>query len=599
SKDWLITATSINFDENTGEKISFYTDVAYGTTPLLLLYSTNYTGSGNPTSATWTPVPNITIPIKSNTSSTEEVFTFNNVDISTITGSVYFAFKYYSDAAPSRWAVDGFKIVADNEDPDSDGDGVLNGNDNCPTVANADQADADGDGVGDVCDACINTPNGETVNASGCSQSQLDDDNDGVKNNVDTCPNTPTGETVNVNGCSNGQLDDDNDGVQNSDDLCANTPIEEDVNNNGCAQSQLDDDNDDVMNNVDTCPNTPTGETVNANGCSTSQTDADGDGVKDNVDICANTPTGESVNANGCSQSQLDDDNDGVMNNLDLCANTPTGQTINTNGCSQSQLDDDNDGVKNDKDLCPNTTAGALVDAAGCFTLPANNFNVEVISETCPGKNNGQIKITAVAALNYTLTINNVPYNFTTATTYTSANLAPGTYNLCIGVTGQTYTQCYVVKVEPGVAAKISASVASGKASVEIEKGTAPFTVFVNGMEQFETSAPIFSVDVKGGDVLEVKTAVSCEGIYAKTIDGIDGVFAYPNPTQGAFEITVLTSETAVVVELYNINSQLISTKKYPVVYGKVQLSLANKPTGVYIAKVLLDQPVTLKIIKQ
>ena len=98
---------------------------------------------------------------------------------------------------------------------------------------------------------------------------------------------------------------------------------------------------------------------------------------------------------------------------------------------------------------------------------------------------------------------------------------------------------------------------------------------------------------------MEVKTAVSCEGIYAKTIDGFDTVFAYPNPTHGAFEITVPTMLTEVVVELYNFNSQLISAKKYPVVYGKVQLSLANKPTGVYLAKVLLDQPVTLKIIKQ
>ncbi|MDO9595781.1 MAG: M12 family metallo-peptidase, partial [Lutibacter sp.] len=108
--------------------------------------------------------------------------------------------------------------------------------------------------------------------------------------------------------------------------------------------------------------------------------------------------------------------------------------------------DDDNDGVMNDVDKCPNTTPGSLVDAAGCFTLPANNFTVETLSETCPGKNNGQIKITAVKTLNYTVTINNVPYNYT-STTSTPANLAPGTYNFCIGVTGQTYTQCYAVTV--------------------------------------------------------------------------------------------------------------------------------------------------------
>ncbi|MEZ4442394.1 MAG: thrombospondin type 3 repeat-containing protein [Polyangiaceae bacterium] len=42
---------------------------------------------------------------------------------------------------------------------DIDGDGVVNTQDNCPTDANADQADADMDGKGDVCDACPNDPN--------------------------------------------------------------------------------------------------------------------------------------------------------------------------------------------------------------------------------------------------------------------------------------------------------------------------------------------------------------------------------------------------------------------------------------------------------
>jgi hypothetical protein len=209
-------------------------------------------------------------------------------------------------------------------------------------------------------------------------------------------------------------------------------------------------------------------------------------------------------------------------------------------------LDDDNDGVKNDKDSCPNTIAGVLVDAAGCFTLPASNFTVETQSETCPGKNNGQVRITALSGLNYTTTINGVNYNFTNTTT--ALNLPPNSYNICIGVTGQTYTQCYVVQVAAGTTVSGKSNVVSGKASVEIEKGTAPFTVFVNGQEQFETSAPLFSVDVKSGDVLEVKTAVSCEGIYSKTIDSLDGIFAYPNPTQGAFEITVPTAQTEVVI---------------------------------------------------
>jgi len=41
---------------------------------------------------------------------------------------------------------------------DTDGDGVPDATDNCPTVPNPDQADADGDGAGDACDPCPHDP---------------------------------------------------------------------------------------------------------------------------------------------------------------------------------------------------------------------------------------------------------------------------------------------------------------------------------------------------------------------------------------------------------------------------------------------------------
>jgi thrombospondin type 3 repeat protein len=73
---------------------------------------------------------------------------------------------------------------------DTDGDGILNSQDNCPDVANADQKDTDHDGIGDACDpdadgdGILNT---DEV-ANGTDPLDADSDGDGVQDNTDNCP---------------------------------------------------------------------------------------------------------------------------------------------------------------------------------------------------------------------------------------------------------------------------------------------------------------------------------------------------------------------------------------------------------------------------
>jgi hypothetical protein len=85
---------------------------------------------------------------------------------------------------------------------DTDGDGVLNGRDNCPTKANPFQTNSDaggpppsGDSHGDACDNCVNVTN----------QDQADGDGDGVGTACDNCPNV----------ANSSQQDDDGDGRGN------------------------------------------------------------------------------------------------------------------------------------------------------------------------------------------------------------------------------------------------------------------------------------------------------------------------------------------------------------------------------------------------
>lgn len=118
--------------------------------------------------------------------------------------------------------------------------------------------DSDGDGVKDGDDDCPDTPAGVEVNAVGCP---VDSDRDGVADYQDNCPNTPAGARVNSQGCP---LDADRDGVFDGLDRCPNTPAGAQVDGNGCP---VDSDGDGVFDGLDRCPGTPRGTPVDQAGC--------------------------------------------------------------------------------------------------------------------------------------------------------------------------------------------------------------------------------------------------------------------------------------------------------------------------------------------
>jgi hypothetical protein len=233
------------------------------------------------------------------------------------------------------------------------------------------------------------------------------------------------------------------------------------------------------------------------------------------------------------------------------------------------------------------------------FAVDFNNFLIQTKSETCAGKNNGEINIKATQSFNYTATINTINYNFVNNSLIVP-NLPPGEYNVCINVTGQSFQQCYKLTIGKGgsLTGKTS-GVSSNKVSIEITEGSAPFEVVLNGKSQFTTDQNIFDLDVKVGDVVLVKSSVACEGIYSTVISDLpNSVVAYPNPTRGSFEITVPTEMKEIYVELYSINSVLISKAVYPIVNQKIQLHLDDQTSGTYIAKVYTAIPTSLMIIK-
>lgn len=100
---------------------------------------------------------------------------------------------------------------------DSDGDGVANAQDNCPTTANAGQLDADGDGVGDACDGCPSDPAKTSPGACGCGVADSDSDGDGTPNCVDGCPSDAYATSPTGCGCGELTIDWNNDGANDCD----------------------------------------------------------------------------------------------------------------------------------------------------------------------------------------------------------------------------------------------------------------------------------------------------------------------------------------------------------------------------------------------
>ena len=225
----------------------------------------------------------------------------------------------------------------DPNNPDTDGDGVGDADDQC--YGYDDTIDTDIDAIPDCLDSC-----------------PLDADNDididGVCGDVDPCPiDNPD--------------DSDLDGVCESYDICQGFDdfIDGDGDSvpDGCDVCPLDfyddSDNDGICDSDDICPghddNLDTDADLVADGCDVcpldNPDDSDGDSVCDTDDTCPGY------------DDAIDVDNDGVPNGCDICPLDNPNDTDGDSVCDTDDvcpgfddlLDTDADGVPDDCDICP------------------------------------------------------------------------------------------------------------------------------------------------------------------------------------------------------------------------------------------------------
>ncbi|MFO0547871.1 MAG: OmpA family protein [Polyangiaceae bacterium] len=149
-----------------------------------------------------------------------------------------------------------------------------------------------------------------------------DTDGDGIFDDKDACPTVPgvPDPDPTKNGCPPPEKDRDRDGILDKEDACPDEPGKphpEDRSKNGCPDR--DRDKDTIIDEVDACPDEPgiPSDDPKKNGCPPPK-DKDGDGIIDDVDACIDIPgvASSDPKQNGCPP---DTDGDGFRDDLDAC----------------------------------------------------------------------------------------------------------------------------------------------------------------------------------------------------------------------------------------------------------------------------------------
>ncbi|HJK97177.1 MAG TPA: thrombospondin type 3 repeat-containing protein [Polyangiaceae bacterium LLY-WYZ-14_1] len=215
--------------------------------------------------------------------------------------------------------------------------------------------DSDGDGIDDEADACPT----EVEDADGFRDEdgcpELDNDEDGLPDLDDPCPDLPEDQDGVEDGDGCPDLDNDGDGIQDGYDSCPGEPedVDGDRDEDGCPDQ--DEDQDGIVDEEDQCPNEPedTDGYGDFDGCP--EDDFDGDGFLDSEgDFCPDQP--ETLNGieddDGCPEDDTDDD--GIVDVVDRCPDE--AETYNNRA---------------DQDGCPDGRAtAALIDGRVEFARP-------------------------------------------------------------------------------------------------------------------------------------------------------------------------------------------------------------------------------------
>ena len=261
-------------------------------------------------------------------------------------------------------------------------------------------------------------------------------------------------------------------------------------------------------------------------------------------------------------------------------------------------IDSDNDGVADMYDKCPDTPSGTIVDVSGCaiFTMPSNNYTVELTSSSCIGSNNGSIKLSVLdTSLKYLIQVQG-PNKYVKDLVLPKGSkeisltaLNAGTYTIQFKVENvATYLQTFEVKVVEPEALKVQSVVDAQQKSLSLNlSGSEQYLVELNG-QKVEVLGTEWKTSLSSGvNVLQVSTKQTCQGVYKKEIFVSENVSLYPNPTSGPTRVMVEGKDINVEVQLFNASGQRIMSEWKELNNERYfDFDISNQPSGLYLIQV-------------
>ena len=274
-------------------------------------------------------------------------------------------------------------------------------------------------------------------------------------------------------------------------------------------------------------------------------------------------------------------------------------------------IDSDEDGVPDVVDQCNNTPIGALVNINGCeiFTLPSNNFKVEVVASTCIGANNGSLKVSVLNSnYSYSLTVKG-PNNYEKQINMPKGvansllnGLVLGAYNMVFTVENvKNFQQAFDVKITEPAPLVVQSTIDAENKSMSFQLGGANNYLVQINEASFKVTEANWSTALPAGLVkVQVSTDLNCQGIYVKEFFVSESVSAFPNPTTGPVSIHVHGTDKKVDISIINAAGLAISNQNHAVPLSRlVGLDLSEYTPGLYLIRIqgeTVDH--TLKIIR-